>query len=208
MRNLAADRGAAYLDARSAARSMAITDSAIQGYHLPEAEGSIKSILEFDVDVMRLLNGGELEGDKLPWKKTHQQFRFRAGELTLWHGINGHGKSAVTSQVALWLALQNVKVCIGSFEMLPERTLMRMVKQAAGNPSPSDSFAQSFFMGLCQRMWIYDRRGRVDPQMLFRAIRFAAAEKGVKHYYLRSHPIATSEDIEKAFMKFARELGL
>jgi twinkle protein len=164
-----------------------ITDSELEAYKEAQDPGkNVVSILQFRLDVDLLLSGVEGKGDTLPWKKTHQDFQMRPGEVTLWHGINGHGKSAVTSQVALWLALQGKKCCIASFEMLPKYTLLRMVKQAAGNPNPSDDFIKSFFFGLCQRMWIYDRQGRVDPEYLFAAMRYCAAEKGVKHFFVDS----------------------
>ena len=39
----------------------------------------------------------------LPWDKTHNLFQFRPGEVTLWGGVNGHGKSLITGMVALSL---------------------------------------------------------------------------------------------------------
>lgn len=167
-------------------RSNTITHEDLRGYQPAEADHSIKSILEYDVEVLKMLEGKSEDGDFLPWSKTNGVFRLRPGEVTLWHGINGHGKSAVTSQVALWLALQGVKVCLGSFEMEPRRTLWRMVHQAAGNPRPPMKFAQQFFMSLCRSMWIYDRRGRIDSQMLFKAIRFASEKHGVRHFFVDS----------------------
>lgn len=32
----------------------------------------------------------------LPWRKTHQQIQFRPGEVTVWFGANGGGKSLAT----------------------------------------------------------------------------------------------------------------
>jgi twinkle protein len=163
-----------------------VTDAQLRGYTPTEPDHSIRSILEYDVEVLKMLNATEIQGDPLPWKKTHQNFRFRKGEVTLWHGINGHGKSAVTTQVALYLALRGVKSCLASFEMLPTKTLVRMVKQCAGNPDPSMSFAQEFFMALHPHMWIYDHRGRVDPKMLFRAMRYCSEMKGITHFFVDS----------------------
>ena len=37
---------------------------------------------------------------RLPWRKTHPDFHFRPAEVTLWAGINGHGKSQIIGQVA------------------------------------------------------------------------------------------------------------
>lgn len=167
--------------------SQRVTDAELGAYIDPKDVGkNVVSIINYSFEVgKRLMNPG-VKGDRLPWKKTHTQFGFRPGETTLWVGINGHGKSAVTSQVALWLAIQGRKSCIASFEMHPVDTLERMVKQGAGTGSPSMKFVADFFAGLCSRMWIYDRLGKIDPKMLFAAIRYCAHEKKTTHFFVDS----------------------
>lgn len=177
----------ALLQAQRYARQNAVTDAELRAYQPDSPESYVKSIGEYDVDVLVALRRTEPEGDKLPWRKTFPNFRFRGGEVTLWHGINGHGKSAVTTQVALSLAIHQAKVsCLASFEMPPRKTLERMVKQCAGTPHPTDAFASRFFMDLCGFIWIYDHKGRVDPQMLFKAIRYCAERKRVTHFFVDS----------------------
>ena len=182
------DRGAAFLDAQTARyiRENRITDSQIRNWTPPEVETAIKCPLEYLQSVIDLLHGRVLVGDTMPWKKTHANFRFRPGEVTLWHGINGHGKSAVTTQVALWLALQGKTSCLASFEMMPERTLKRLTTQAAGNPSPTDDFVINLFMAIARKILIYDHRGRVDKSLLYQAIRYCAAEFGATHFFIDS----------------------
>ena len=46
----------------------------------------------------RLRNPDRTKKVYLPWEKTRLDFQFRPGEVTLWAGQNGHGKSLVTSQ--------------------------------------------------------------------------------------------------------------
>ena len=71
----------------------------------------------------------------MPWRKTHNLIQFRPGEVTLWGGANGQGKSLVTGQVALGLCAQGLRVCVASFEMKPIKTLERMGRQWSGeNP--------------------------------------------------------------------------
>ncbi len=146
----------------------------------------VKSVIHYHVAVDLLLLGKALVGDTLPWSKTHGQFRFREGEVTLWHGINGHGKSAVTTQVAAWLAINDRPGCLASFEMPPEKTLERMVKQCAGNPSPSLDFSMEFFLSMAPVMSIYDKRGRADPGLLFAAMRYCADKRKCKHFFVDS----------------------
>ena len=190
-----------------------VTDADLDGYLTSRKAGrNVVNILEYQVDVTRrLLGTDDVQGDTLPWKKTHQNFRFLPGETTLWFGINGHGKSAVTGQVALWLALQGRRSCIASFEMDPRKTLERMVLQAAGNAQPSIPFIQDFFLGLCQRMWIYDKRGRIDLNYLYAAVRFCTEKHGITHFFVDSlmKCIRASDDrnAEKAFVNDVMAVG-
>lgn len=146
----------------------------------------VRDIASYLPTVMgHMILGGAEKGDQLPWDKA-RNIRFRAGEVTLWHGINGHGKSAITTQVAAWLAIQGRKSCIASFEMLPERTIERMIKQVSGGPSPSALYLDDFFPAFKGRIWIYDRRDRVDRQKLLAVIRYCAVEKDVSHFWIDS----------------------
>ena len=68
----------------------------------------------------------------LPWTNTHSSFAYRPGEVTVYAGSNGGGKSLLTGQIALHLVKQKQKVVIASFEMKPIKTLERMLRQFAG----------------------------------------------------------------------------
>lgn len=190
-----------------------VTDADLESYREATNPGhNVVSILEYQLDVMRrLLGTDEVKGDTLPWKKTHQHFHFAEGETTLWFGINGHGKSAVTGQVAMWLALQGKASCIASFEMDPRRTLERMVLQAAGNTHPSVDFMNAFFVGLCQQLWIYDKRGKIDVSYLMAAVRFCAEKHGIKHFWIDSLMKcvrgADDRNAEKAFVADVQDVG-
>lgn len=132
----------------------------------------------------------------LPWPKVQTMFAFRDGEVTLWSGQNGHGKSLMTSQVALSLVGQGERVCVASFEMKPSTTLQRMARMFSGtNPfSPEyqhqdgieaiealyDDF-NSFTMG---RMWLYDQVGTADTDKVVGMARYCAKELGIKHIFI------------------------
>lgn len=164
-----------------------ISDAELEAYRdAKHPMRHVRDIASFLPAVMaHMVLGGKDKGDPLPWDKAHQ-IRFRPGEVTLWHGINGHGKSALTTQVAAWLALQDRRSCIASFEMLPERTIERMVKQVSGNALPSPTYLDEFFAAFKGRIWIYDKRDRVDRSRLLQVIRYTAAEKGCSHFWIDS----------------------
>ena len=131
----------------------------------------------------------------LPWEKTHALFQFRPGEVTLWAGVNGHGKSLVTGMAAISLCTQGERVCIASFEMKPRKTLERMARQWSGeapngewmnSPEVVESFRDLYsqFKTWSKDLWLYDQQGTVDSSMLIGVVRYAATELKVTHFSL------------------------
>lgn len=127
----------------------------------------------------------ELYGSGLPWSKTHEQFRLRPSEVTLWPGINGHGKSLVLGQVMLHL-LKEQKVCIASFEMLPVTTLARMCRQALGANDPTDEYIQRFCDRAGEKLWLYDQHGTVNPDRVMSVVYYSTEQLGVQHFVIDS----------------------
>ena len=121
---------------------------------------------------------------ELGWEKCEGRFAFRTGELTIWGGINGHGKSMLTSQVALDLCLQNQRVCIASLEMKPEKTMLRMVRQAAGDARPDAEFIRSMHSWTDDRLWLYDHTGSVKPAKMLAVVRYAVETYGIQHFLI------------------------
>lgn len=132
----------------------------------------------------------------LPWEKVSDGFDFKKGEVTVWGGINGHGKSLVTSQVALSLIGQEEKVCIASFEMKPMKTLERMARMYNGcNPySPEfqneagiaaiDALYDEFGDWTDNKLWLYDQQGTTDTELVIGMTRYSAKELKVDHIFI------------------------
>lgn len=115
----------------------------------------------------------EQTGDPLPWSKTHSLVRLRPGELSIWHGGNGSGKSQVLGQVMMSLCLQNIPVLIASMEMTPVQTLARMCRQCTEKAVPSPMDVDRFLEGIGHNLWLYDQVGTVSSQRIFGVIRCA-----------------------------------
>jgi twinkle protein len=132
----------------------------------------------------------------LPWEKSKDGFDFRYGEVTIWGGVNGHGKSLVTSQVALSLMGQDEKVAIASFEMKPMKTLERMARMFAGmNPFSAefqnekglqalDDLYDQFGEWSNNRLWLYDQQGTTDASLVIGMAKYCAKELGIKHLFI------------------------
>lgn len=125
-------------------------------------------------------------GSKLPWPKTHGQVRFRPGEVTLWAGMNGHGKSLALGQAALGFIGQRQRVCIASLEMKPMITLARICRQAEVTSRPSIDSIRKFHEITDGCLWLYDQQGTVRPEMMLAVIRYCADKLKIDHFVIDS----------------------
>jgi twinkle protein len=141
----------------------------------------------FGAELMhRLFEQPAIVGTALRIPKLEDKVRFPPKQVTLWYGINGHGKSLITSQVALDMALEGEPVLIASFEMSPIATLARMVKQSAGSGNPTRNWAEAFLAWAHGRVWIYNQRDQVPTKRLLDLCRYAAIKHGIKHIVIDS----------------------
>lgn len=164
--------------------------------HETEAKQKVKDAALWVQELIdRINNPVHVTRSLMPWKKTHGLLQFRRGEVTVWGGANGHGKSLVTGQVALGLCAQGERVCIASFEMKPLKTLERMGRQWSGENPDSPAFRGSqhsrrriidvyeqFRDWTTGRLFLYDQQGTVNARQVAAVARFCAKEKGITHF--------------------------
>lgn len=164
--------------------------------HETEAKQKVKDAALWVQELIdRINNPVRVNRALMPWKKTHGLLQFRRGEVTVWGGANGHGKSLVTGQVALGLCAQGERVCIASFEMKPIKTLERMGRQWLGENPDSPAFRgnpdfrkrlidvyEQFRDWTNGRLFLYDQQGTVNARQVAAVARFCAKEKGITHF--------------------------
>jgi len=148
--------------------------------------------------IERIKNPDRTKKVFLPWEKAKDVFNFRPGEVTLWAGQNGHGKTQVVSQVALSLMGQGERVVVASFEMKPATTLQRFARMYAGENPFSPAFQSeegvSAVLDLYRefgewsdgKLWLYDQTGTVDSARVIGMARYCAKELGVTHVVIDS----------------------
>ena len=153
----------------------------------------------------------------MPWPKTQSRFRFRPGEVTLYAGSNGGGKSLVTGQIAMGLVQQGYSVCIASFEMKPKRTLYRMLRQFSCENIDQPKFTDKAqfvkksldrFAGFVNgRLWLYDQQGTVTTAETIAMTRYCAMNLEVKHVFIDSlMKCVSGEDDYNAQKMFVDEI--
>jgi twinkle protein len=120
------------------------------------------------------------------WDKTNGKIAFRPGEVSLWAGINGHGKSMFLSQVEIDLMTQGEKVLSLSFEMLPVRQMQRMSRQAYAGDQPPISFLNGFHAWTDGRLWMYDHNGSIKWEKVMSVMRYAEEKFGITQFVVDS----------------------
>lgn len=148
---------------------------------------NLKRVVDFYDEIESFVeNGHIIFGAKLPFLKTHDVFRFRDGEVTLWTGYNGHKKSMLLCYAAVQFLRESQKVCIASFEMKVISTIRRMTKQYTGHKDVGyDEFA-NFMAFTGENLWLFDHLGGITPNRLYGVILYSAEKLGVKHFIVDS----------------------
>lgn len=156
----------------------------LEGISYLEAQ-TIREAKSFQSDIDDYFeNGVSTHGLTLPWERTHDVIQLAPGELSIWAGVNGHGKSQLVGQVMLW-AMKSEKVLIASLEMKPWQTITRMAAQAA-NCEPSRAFVNDFLAWTDNRLWIYDQLDSVAADRILGMVHYAAVELKIHHIVIDS----------------------
>ncbi|WP_262337502.1 bifunctional DNA primase/helicase [Legionella genomosp. 1] len=125
-------------------------------------------------------------GYDAPWEKTNDIILFRPGELSVWTGINGHGKSQFLGQVILHMMKQGARVCIASLEMKPKRLLMRLTRQASALAEPSIEYIHAIHEWLGDKLWLFDLVGTAKVKRLLEVFQYARQRYGVDVFVIDS----------------------
>lgn len=113
-------------------------------------------------------------------------FEFRPGELSVWTGYNGHGKSLMLSQILLGLMQQGERVTVFSGEMTPERQLKRLVKQATGLDRPTMQYIDAVGEWVTDKMWFFNVVGSAGIDRLLQVFLYANKRYGMRHFVIDS----------------------
>ncbi len=156
-----------------------------------DARRMMSSPVDFGHELSELIEGVN-RGSPMPFS---DKLNFREGEITLWVGQNGAGKSMITGQVASAFAMRGERTLICSFEMSPARTLFRMMRQALGR-LPGKDFESVCFSGRWlgwlssarkdknPLIWLSNCRSGITPDAVCGMIRVACEENGCKHIFV------------------------
>ena len=161
----------------------------IDKYEVDSFDECLKPAHNYKQAIFDLLAGNvSSEGFSTPWKSEDDVFKFRQGELTIWSGPSGEGKSLITGQCMLSIVNQGGRVAIASLEMHPRETLARMMMQFHGcdRKALTNAHVEPFLDAVGDSMFVYEEVGDVKALRMLAVARFCRAELNVDHLVIDS----------------------
>lgn len=153
--------------------------------HDPEELKHVTEYTESVIDFFR--EGPNTKGTPLPWYKTHERIRLRHGEVSVWAGMNGHGKSQVIGHVVSHSIGHGQKWCIASMEFTPTTLLARMFRQISATHQPSPEKCRGPIQNyLAGNLFLFDVRGTAKAKRVLEVFEYAAKRYGCTHFLIDS----------------------
>lgn len=131
--------------------------------------------------------GPRLYGTETAWPPLTKLLKgWRGGEVTIWTGLSGSGKSTILNQHFLSVGTKHEKTCVYSGEMPPERYLRWAVIQSSRNEHPDSDVVKETLEWMSGKIFILNVTDGITPEDMFRDFEYAARRYGVKHFIIDS----------------------
>lgn len=130
--------------------------------------------------------GGIQPGTPPPWDKARNKIRFLPNDLSIWTGINGHGKSQFLGHIALDAMDKGLKVCIASLELKPRNLLNRLIRQASAMELPTQEYINAIHDWTNDKLWVYDFVGNTQADRLLEVFAYAKQQYGIDIFIIDS----------------------
>ena len=152
----------------------------------------LSRVVDYGDNVVKLFypDGDRPVGQILPYHVFGEKLIFRPGEVTVWTGTTGSGKSQLLSDCIVNWSNQGARVVLASLEMAPAQTLKRMVKQISGiggdNRRPTESCIRDCLAWLDPSLMIYNRIGKETVTTMLDAFEYCLAAYGSDTFVIDS----------------------
>lgn len=127
---------------------------------------------------------GDEPGIRLPWDKCRNDVILRPGEVSVWLGVNGHGKSQGMGQITLGALVQDARCCVASMEFKPVKWLKRMVRQATASEQPTPAYVRHVAHWFHDRLWVFEATGTAKVDEILETFAYAARRYGVQFFLI------------------------
>lgn len=116
----------------------------------------------------------------------NDKVRFRPAEVSIWTGVNGHGKSQFIGNLMLDAMNGGEKFCIASMEIKPSRLLKRLAIQILATKEVREEDLGPVTNWLNDRLWIYNVVGTTSSKDLLEVFAYARKRYGVTSFVIDS----------------------
>ena len=115
---------------------------------------------------------------------------FRAGEVTVWTGISGHGKSNLLLQVCMEAIACGQRSAIASMEMPGRKIAAQAVRLACPNAVKIQDITPEIVSNMLDlmagKLWIFNVLGEVPLAKMLDLMEYAAARHSIDHFVIDS----------------------
>ena len=147
------------------------------------------------------------KGYQSPWGKSQDNIRFRPNELSIWTGINGHGKSQFLGQVILDLMTQGARVCVASLELRPFKFLKRLTIQATAMRNFSENYARHVLQWYAGKLWLVSLTKKEKANAMMDMFDYAHKRYGIDVFVIDPFTkLSIAQDDYKKQTEFIEEL--
>jgi twinkle protein len=146
----------------------------------------LKQLINHHEEIIEEFKNHDLIGIRLPWTKTHQKIRLRPAEISVWAGINSHGKSVSLSHVVVDAVAQGARSCIASMEMKPRKLGKKMYQQVAGKDSLDSVDFMRTTEFLSDHVWLFEAYGTTRADRIIEVFSYARKRYGISIFVVDS----------------------
>lgn len=118
-------------------------------------------------------------GIYLPWRKVGGRLVLRPAEVSIWAGINGHGKSQVIGHIAAYACTTEARVCVASMEFKPVKWLKRIVRQVTAQANPSQLYVRFVAQWFHDKLWAFTATGSAKVDVMLETFAYASRRYGI-----------------------------
>lgn len=129
---------------------------------------------------------GRAVGYRTPYGSIGESLLFRPGELTIWTGDAGAGKTQVLQDCIVDGIRQGARFCLLSLEMHPKRTLERLARQVVGTKQPTMAALKAALDWLSEGLVLFTRTGKQQLEEILRIFEYARARYGCDAFSIDS----------------------
>jgi twinkle protein len=150
-----------------------------------------------------------------PWSKFNDKIFFDKSGLSVWTGVNGHGKTQFLNHLSVHWMHEGAKVCIASLELDPDETLQNMLPVLSlknTNPRLDNLISKEYALKCLDwlnndRLYLYNEFGGANAKNLIDVFQYAHRKYGINIFVIDSLSLINiNDDDYNAQAQFVRDL--